>query len=96
MLICFGAAWPLSIYKSYRSRSNEGKSPWFLYTILVGYISGSIYKVTENFDYVFYLYVLNGLMVVVDILLYYRNALIHRSTADDADVVETAQRRVVD
>ena len=26
MLICFGAAWPFSIYKSYTSRENTGKS----------------------------------------------------------------------
>jgi len=29
MLVCFGAAWPFSIYKSYTSRSNAGKSIFF-------------------------------------------------------------------
>ena len=73
MLICFGAAWPMSIYKSYNSRNNSGKSLWFLIVIFVGYISGITHKVLYNFDYVILLYVLNCLMVFVDIVLYYRN-----------------------
>jgi len=30
MMIFFGLAWPFSIYKSYKSKSNNGKSLWFL------------------------------------------------------------------
>ncbi|QTL97377.1 hypothetical protein GM661_04940 [Iocasia frigidifontis] len=73
MLICFGAAWPLSIYKSYTSRDNSGKSISFLYIILIGYIAGIIHKLFYNYDLVIYLYILNFLMVVTDIMLYYRN-----------------------
>ncbi|SJZ55175.1 hypothetical protein [Selenihalanaerobacter shriftii] len=73
MLICFGAAWPMSIYKSYTSGDNAGKSFWFLFIILIGYISGTIHKLLYSFDIVIYLYVLNGLMVLTDIILYYRN-----------------------
>jgi len=39
MLICFGAAWPLSIYKSYVSRTTAGKSVIFLYVIFAGLYS---------------------------------------------------------
>jgi hypothetical protein len=35
MLLCFGAAWPFSIYKSYVSRRNGGKSVIFLFVVLV-------------------------------------------------------------
>ncbi|MTI60339.1 MAG: hypothetical protein FH762_10295 [Firmicutes bacterium] len=73
MLLCFGAAWPLSIYKSYTSRDNSGKSISFLYIILIGYIAGIIHKSFYNYDLVIYLYILNFLMVVTDIMLYYRN-----------------------
>lgn len=73
MLICFGAAWPLSIYKSYTSRDNSGKSISFLYIILIGYIAGIIHKLFFNYDLIIYLYILNFLMVVADIILYYRN-----------------------
>lgn len=74
MLVCFGAAWPVSIYKSLQSESTAGKSVLFLYIVEVGYISGIIYKLTANLDAVVFLYVLNAIMVAVDILLYYRNA----------------------
>ena len=40
MLICFGAAWPISIYKSWTSHSSKGKSLLFLAVIVIGYASG--------------------------------------------------------
>ncbi len=73
MLVCFGAAWPFSIYKSYRSRNNSGKSVAFLFVILTGYIAGMLHKVLYNYDIVILLYGLNSVMVSVDILLYFRN-----------------------
>ena len=50
MLICFGAAWPFSILKSYRSRSNRGKSALFLAVVLAGYIAGTLHKIHFNPD----------------------------------------------
>lgn len=80
MLICFGAAWPFSIRKSYRSRSNEGKSMKFMIVVETGYVSGMIHKLIYNFDLVFYLYALNSLLVMADILLYRRNVRISSSS----------------
>ena len=73
MLICFGAAWPFSIYQSWKSKSTAGKSVVFLIVVEVGYIAGLIHKSIYNFDPVIYLYALNALMVLVDIALFYRN-----------------------
>lgn len=73
MLICFGAAWPFSIYKSWHSRQNAGKSILFLIIIFIGYLAGSLHKILYNFNVVSYLYFLNGLMVLIDILLYFKN-----------------------
>jgi len=73
MLVCFGSAWPLSIYKSYTSRSNKGKSEAFLWVILAGYLSGSIHKLLYSFDAVLSLYLLNAAMVALDIGIYYKN-----------------------
>lgn len=73
MLVCFGAAWPFSVYKSYKSRRNEGKSVIFLWIIFIGYIAGTIHKLLYSIDLVICLYVLNGFMVMLDIILYYRN-----------------------
>lgn len=73
MLICFGAAWPASIVKSYRSRSTKGKSILFLCILFVGYIFGILHKVYYRYDYVIFLYILNSVMVLTDIILYFRN-----------------------
>lgn len=73
MLICFGAAWPYSILKSYKSRTNSGKSLLFLFIILIGYISGIFHKFFFSFDRVIYLYFVNAIMVTIDIIIYYRN-----------------------
>jgi hypothetical protein len=78
MLVCFGAAWPASIYKSWTSKKTAGKSVVFLYAILVGYISGVLHKLFYAYDGVIYLYILNGLMVSTDIVLYYRNERLQR------------------
>lgn len=73
MLLCFGAAWPFSIYKSYKSKSGQGKSALFLVIVLVGYAAGILNKIFYNFDNVVYLYGLNMIMVAIDLILHIRN-----------------------
>jgi len=73
MLVCFGSAWPFSICRSYKARNNAGKSVIFLFIILTGYLSGIMHKLFYQFDYVLYLYIINGLMVSADIIIYCRN-----------------------
>jgi hypothetical protein len=80
MLVCFGAAWPPAVYKSYTSRTARGKSIFFLLIILMGYVSGIFHKLFYNLDWVIFLYALNGAMVLTDILLYYRNASLDRQS----------------
>lgn len=76
MLVCFGAAWPFSIFKSYRSRSNKGKSVIFLFIVFTGYVAGVLHKICYDDDPVIFLYMLNGIMVFVDIIIFYRNRMI--------------------
>jgi hypothetical protein len=73
MLLCFGAAWPFSIYRSYKSKSVAGKSPYFLAILIMGYVFGILNKILYNLDFVVYLYGLNLLMVSTDLCLYFRN-----------------------
>ncbi len=73
MLLCFGVAWPFSIWKSYTSRSNKGKSILFLAVIFAGYVAGMLHKLFYAYDAVIYLYALNGAMVAIDMLLYFGN-----------------------
>ncbi len=74
MLVCFGAAWPASIYKSWVNRRTGGKSLTFLLIVAAGYLAGILHKVVYHWDAVVWLYALNGTMVLADILLYARNA----------------------
>ena len=80
MLICFGLSWPLSVYKSWKSRTTKGKSLFFEVFILVGYLSGMVGKVvTDNITYVFIFYLINTIMVCIDIGLYMRNRKIDQA-----------------
>lgn len=78
MLVCFGFAWPASIYKSWKSKSTGGKSLSFLIIIELGYVAGILYKLTGSYNYVFFVYVANAVMVMTDIVLYFRNLAIEK------------------
>jgi len=80
MLLCFGAAWPFSIIKSYKSKSVAGKSPYFLIVVIIGYISGIINKLLYSNDIIMYLYILNLLMVATDLAIYYRNVKLAKNS----------------
>ena len=84
MLICFGFAWPISIYKSFVSKKTAGKSLLFLIVLQTGYVAGILYKLTEFLDDIkinpdttmninLYLYILNLVLITVDECLYLRN-----------------------
>lgn len=73
MLICFGFAWPVSIYKSIVTKRTEGKSELFMYIIMLGYVFGMLHKIAYDFNFVIYLYALNLLMVFTDLMLFYKN-----------------------
>ena len=70
MLICFGSSWPFAAAKTLRTKVVKGKSPVFMVLILIGYIAGIINKLVTSFDHVFWLYCLNGSMVLTEIALY--------------------------
>ena len=81
MVVSFGASWPLNVMKSYKTRTTKGKSLGFLCLIFFGYIAGITSKLVNaeymaQFAekwYVLFFYVLNLVMVGMDLLLYIRN-----------------------
>ncbi|HPA62406.1 MAG TPA: PQ-loop domain-containing transporter [Spirochaetota bacterium] len=83
MMIAFGFAWPFSIYKSFKSKSTKGKSIHFLLIVVFGYVCGLIHKILYNQDIVIIFYALNTLMVLIDSILYLRNAIYERKTKAD-------------
>ena len=81
-IFCFGLSWPLSIRKSWISRTSKGKSLMFQIFILVGYLVGIIRKIIQSAvlhesGFIFFLsyifYILNFIMIFIDVLLYFRN-----------------------
>ena len=48
MLVCFGVSWPISVYKSLKTRSTAGKSVAFTVAILVGYTAGITAKIISG------------------------------------------------
>ena len=75
MLICFGLAWPFSIFKLLKTKKAQGKSLIFLAVLLAGYISGLLFEWFGERNAVFFLYLLNMTMVITDLSLTikYRN-----------------------
>lgn len=75
MIACFGLAWPVSVYKSYVSKSTKGKSFLFLLIVLTGYVAGMIHVILDypGFSYLTALYLVNILMISIDIFLFFRN-----------------------
>lgn len=89
MVICFGISWPMSIIKSYRSRTNKGKSIVFIIFILLGYAAGIASKLLSGtITYVLAFYILNLVMVGIDCGLYLRNRQLDRKSADVARSAE--------
>ena len=72
MLICFGISWPISIFKALRTKTVAGKSPLFMIIVMAGYASGIFHKLFYSYNWVIVLYVLNFVMVGVDLVLYLR------------------------
>ncbi|MBQ7109519.1 MAG: hypothetical protein IJN99_04060 [Clostridia bacterium] len=75
MVVLFGVSWPLNVIKSYQVRTTKGKSLSFLILIFVGYIFGIASKLlAHEFKwYVLFFYILNFVMVGMDLILYVRN-----------------------
>ena len=74
MLICFGLSWPISVYQSIKTKSTKGKSVFFIFAVIIGYVSGIIGKVVNgDVSYVLVLYCINLAVVTADLAIYYVN-----------------------
>lgn len=82
MLICFGCSWPINLIKNYRCHSAKGMSLPFILLLIIGYIAGIIAKlsigVTLQNSYVFAIYLINLIMVIANLFVYFRNLALDR------------------
>lgn len=85
-IFCFGLSWPISIRKSWISRTAKGKSLFFEVFLLIGYAFGIAKKIIEAcgffgvakgsgviFVLSFFFYILNFIEISIDVALYFRN-----------------------
>lgn len=74
MLVCFGLSWPLNVIKAYRARTAQGTSLPFIVLIITGYVAGIAAKiVTHQINYVFVVYLINLAIVLINVIVYFRN-----------------------
>ena len=94
-IFCFGLSWPISIRKSYVSRTAKGKSLFFEVFLLIGYAFGIARKTIQVvvfgeptadttlgviiFILSFFFYVLNFIEISIDVGLYFRNTKLDRA-----------------
>lgn len=92
MIISFGISWPLSIIRSYRSRSTKGKSLLFMCFILFGYLCGIASKcISGTYNLAFWFYFPNVIMVSTDIFLYFRNKRIEAGNKEFENGLQKAR-----
>lgn len=97
MILCFGLSWPISIYRSYVSRTAKGKSLFFEVFLWIGYVFGIGRKIlqfssgaagTGLFYLGWFFYLLNLVEITVDMALYFRNVRLDREHEREVVVME--------
>lgn len=79
MLVCFGFSWPLNVIKAYKARTAKGTSLPFILLIITGYVFGIVKKVLRcEFDLAFFFYILNIIIVSLNVVVYFRNVALDR------------------
>ena len=74
MLVCFGFSWPISVYKSWKGKTSEGKSSVFNILIIVGYIFGITSKFLKMDSYMAGASSIAGGIFIFAIVMYFLNA----------------------
>lgn len=79
MLLGFAAAWPFNIARAWKARTALGVSLQFYVIIECAYVCGMLSKFArDDVNYVLGFYILDFSLVLVAILIYFRNRAIDR------------------
>lgn len=82
MLLCFGFSWPMNLIKAYNAKTAKGTSLPFILLIIIGYLAGITAKiVTGQTNYVLAAYVLNLAIVLLNLVIYFRNSTLDKKKA---------------
>ena len=81
MLVCFGLSWPINVVKAYKAGTTKGASLPFILLIITGYIAGITAKIVNSqFNYVFIVYIINLVIVMLNVVVYFRNYRLDKKT----------------
>ena len=74
MLLCFGFSWPISVLRNLRAGTARSMSLPFTLLIITGYLAGIAAKcLSGRISYVLGVYILNLVMVSLNLYVYFRN-----------------------
>lgn len=86
MLVCFGFSWPMNVVKAYKARTAKGTSLPFIILIITGYIAGIAAKVVSGqFNYVLVVYIINLVIVSLNVVVYVRNVRLDKSRQAESE-----------
>ena len=72
MLFAFGFSWPFAIARTYRAKRVDGKSPWFMMIVLIGYACGICAHLVEHTKlWLCWIYLVDMALVTTDLILYF-------------------------
>lgn len=75
MLFAFGFSWPFAIWRTYRAKRVDGKSPQFMFIVIFGYLCGiSAHLVEGTKLWLCWVYLVDMLLVSTDLTLYFHYA----------------------
>lgn len=82
MLICFGCSWPINLVKNIKAKTAKTMSLKFILLIIIGYIAGIASKIiSHRFNYVLVVYLINLVIVSVNLVVYFINQKYDRQNA---------------
>ena len=72
MLFAFGFSWPFALWRTYRAKRVDGKSPAFMVIVLIGYVCGIAAHLVEGTKlWLCWVYLLDMALVSTDLTLYF-------------------------
>lgn len=73
MLFAFGFSWPFAIWRTWKAKRVDGKSPQFMIIVLVGYACGIAAHLVEGTKlWLCFVYLADMALVSTDLILYFR------------------------
>ena len=72
MLLAFGFSWPFAIWRTYKAKRVDGKSPQFMFIVIFGYACGIAAHLVEGTKlWLCFVYLVDMALVSTDLALYF-------------------------